>query len=664
MGNSRWGVEQGNMAAQNGQRLRAAVSARAVLIGLAWAAFFAAFTPTNDIKVAATFVAGNQFPVGALFVVLALAGGVNVLLRALWPARAFTTGEMLTVWTLILVPSGIPSGGMMRFLIPTIVAPHYHSNAANDWEHRVWAAVPDWLKIRDADTVRAFYEGYPRGQEHVPWAAWTTPLFFWGVLAVLFVAASFFVAGLFRRQWVENERWAFPLVTVPLLLAEEPEPGRLLNRYLRNPLLWLGVLLTTGLHTLNGTHLLYPSVPEIRTSVNLLDYLPAPPLNQLDWFPVNLHPLMVGLTYLLSLEVAFSFWFFFLFYKFQILVCATYNWQMPGVLGGHGYKQFHALQSFGGALGLLAWVGWSARGHLRRVWDAAWANTKDEKEMFSYRATLLGLAASYGGIALWLFLARVPGGLILLSLLLLTVTLIVISWMVCQAGMLFVQTAYGSIDLIAPIRGTAGLSIPALYTQYRFESSFFLNTREMLIPSVLEGAKAADVVGFSARRLLVGMVASVGLTIVISAVASLALPYYNGGANAINNNWVYNAAPQKPLLMLGGMASTPYVGSWTNGLHVLAGFVGVAGLLACRAFLGWGLHPIGFLGASVHATHALWFSIFLGWLGKSLILRYGGMRGYARLLPFFLGLIVGDAVNAVIWIALGYATGTGYRILP
>jgi hypothetical protein len=28
-----------------------------------------------------------------------------------------------------------------------------------------------------------FYEGYPRGQEHVPWAVWIGPLLFWGVLA-------------------------------------------------------------------------------------------------------------------------------------------------------------------------------------------------------------------------------------------------------------------------------------------------------------------------------------------------------------------------------------------------------------------------------------------------------------------------------------------------
>jgi len=603
-----------------------------------------------------------------LFVVVFLVLGVNVVLRRVRPARAFSPGELLTVWTLLLVSSGIPSGGMMRFLIPHIVGPHYYSNEANAWEANLWGAAPDWLKIRDVGAVKAFFEGYPRGQERIPWEAWAGPLFFWGVLATLFVAASFCVAGLLRRQWVENEKFAFPLVTVPLLLSEEPDEGRLLNRFLRAPLLWPALLLTTGLHTVKGLHLLYPSIPDIPLFFNLLDYLPSAPFNQLDWFPLALYPLMVGLTFLLPREVAFSFWFFFFFYKFEILLCAVYNWQMPAVLGGFGYKQFHALQSFGGAVALLVWVAWTGRGHFRDVWEKAWGNRTreidDRGEMFSYRATLLGLLFSYGGIALWLFLAGVPPGLILLSLLLMTLALVIISWMVCQAGMLFVQTAYASIDVIAPVRGTAGLDISPFYTQYRFEGSFFINTREMLIPSILEGAKAAERADFSLRRLFGGMVASVAVTMAVSAIASLALPYYNGGAIAIGNVWVYNGAPQKPLLLLGGMASAPYVGSWTNALHIVGGFVGVLGLLVSRAYFGLGLHPIGFLGASIHATHALWFSMFLGWLFKSLILRYGGMKGYTFFLPFFLGLIVGDVLNAVVWIALGWATGTGYRILP
>jgi hypothetical protein len=175
------------------------VTARAIGIGIVFALFFAALTPYNDIKIGATMIAGNQFPVGALFVALLLVG-VNALLRGFKKsALTFAPGELLTVWILILVPSGIPSGGMMRFLIPHIVAPHYHSNAVNGWEGKVWADAPGYLKIQDPAAVLAFYEGYPRGQEHVPWAAWLVPLGSWLVLMSLFLVASFCVASLSPR---------------------------------------------------------------------------------------------------------------------------------------------------------------------------------------------------------------------------------------------------------------------------------------------------------------------------------------------------------------------------------------------------------------------------------------------------------------------------------
>jgi hypothetical protein len=648
--------------------LRRATSARALTIGLLCTVFFCAFTPYNDFAVAATYLAGTQFPIGALFILLVFVGGINVLLRKVRPDDAFSQGELLTIWTMMLVSSGLSTSGMMRYFLPHIVAPHHYSDATNNWERKIWADAPDWLKVTDADAAHAFFIGWRRGEEHIPWSAWIGPLFFWGIPAVLFVIASFSVASLLRRQWVENEKFAFPLVALPVLLAEEPREGRLINDLLRNRLLWLGVLLTTVLHSIRGTHLLYPTVPDIRTNWNLMEYLTVPPWNQLGWFPAILYPLVIGLTFLLSSEVAFSLWFFYLFYKFEILLCAINNWQMPGAVGGYSQKQFHSLQAFGGALGLFLWTLWTARHHLRNVWDKAVGNPgsaslDDSGELMSSRATVLGMLLSYGGIALWMYLAKVPGVLIALSLLFMTITLVVISWVVCQAGMLFMQTPFSSIDVLSPTIGTS-FPISSLYTVYRFEGSFLYDTREMLIPSILNGAKAADAARFSARSLLTAMALSVGVGLVVSAVASLWLPYYHGGALSLPNNWSYRVAPQMPLNFFGGAASVPPIGSWTNWLHIAGGLVGVLGLLVARATFHWGLHPIGFLGSSVHALHMLWFSIFWGWLLKSIILRYGGMKGYTVFLPLFLGLIVGDVLNAIVWISIGYLTGTGYNIMP
>ena len=646
-----------------------AVSARAVFIGLLFAAVLSAVTPYNDFKVGATYIAGTQFPIGALFVLFVLSAGVNVLLRKWRPGAVFARGELLTIWTLITVASGLPSSGMMRYFLPHIVAPHYFSNATNNWEYKIWGALPDWLKIKDKPSADAFFIGYPRGQEHIPWAAWAGPLFFWGILAVLFLVATFCVANILRRQWVENEKFAFPLVALPVLLAEEPRHGHLVNDLLRSPLLWLAVLLTTGIHTLNGLHVMYPSIPQIRTQYNVSEYLTVRPWNQLGWFPANVFFLAVGLAYLLPAEVAFSLWFFFLFYKFEIFLCAVYNWQHTGPLGGYGQKEFHTLQAFGGAAGLFAWTMWTARAHLSDVWQKAMGGRRakeidDSREMFSFRATLIGLAVSYGGIGLWLYAAGVGVPLILLSLFLMTFTLVVISWVVTQAGMLFMQTPYASVDIIGPTIGLKGLSLPALYSVYRFEGTFLYDTREMLIPSVLNGAKTAEAGHFAARPLFKAMVAAVGIGLVVSAVASLWVPYYFGGGNSLTNPFTYLHAPTRPLNLFGGAYSAPYAGSWTNWFHIVGGFAGVLGLLILRANFNIGLHPIGFLGASVHAMHMLWASMFFGWAAKSLIQRYGGMKGYTAALPFFLGLILGDVINSVVWIVIGNLTSTGYPIMP
>ena len=69
---------------------------RALFIGIAFALFFSAVTPYNDFKIAATYIAGTQFPIGALFVLFFFAFAVNALLRGIAPKAVFQRGELLT----------------------------------------------------------------------------------------------------------------------------------------------------------------------------------------------------------------------------------------------------------------------------------------------------------------------------------------------------------------------------------------------------------------------------------------------------------------------------------------------------------------------------------------------------------------------------------------
>lgn len=618
------------------------VTRRAVALGLVAGALLCAVTPYNDNKIGATNLAGNQFPVGALFVLFLLAVPVNDLLRRCAPRWLFSRSELLTVWTLILVASGLPSSGLMRFLLPHLAAPQYFSNATNNWEARVWGSLPSAFRLTDKAAADAYYVGYPRGAERIPWEAWWQPLLVWGAFGLCFFTVTFCLASLLRRQWIENEKFVFPLVSLPLLLTESPPS------FLQSRPLWLGLALTTVLHTLNGFHQLYPTVPTIPLTFSLDGVLTTPPWNQLGNLPVNVYPLVIGLTYLLATEVAFSLWFFFLFHKGEILLANLYNWYAPGSLGSPAERQFSALQGFGGAVGLLSWTLWTARRHLAT----------------SPRPMLYGLGLGYLGMGLWLYIAQVPPTLIAVSLLTVTISLVTISWLVTQAGTLFTIPSGMAIDSVGGVLGTQIASPGAWYTVQRLECIYYRDTRELLLAELLSGAKVAEVGGFSARTLTKAMLAAVLLSVAVSLVASLWLPYYNGGANSLANAWTFRTGPVRPLNLAGSLATAPLPPVPSNGLHILGGFAGVFGLLLLRARIGVGLHPIGFIGASVYSGWMLWFSVLLGWLAKVLILRLGGLGVYRIALPFFLGLILGDVLNAVLWIVIGAATGIGYAILP
>jgi hypothetical protein len=64
-----------------------------------------------------------------------------------------------------------------------------------------------------------------------------------------------------------------------------------------------------------------------------------------------------------------------------------------------------------------------------------------------------------------------------------------------------------------------------------------------------------------------------------------------------------------------------------------------------RRFLWWSLSPLGFVVASSeNIAGQIWSSVFLGWVIVTVVRRLGGLALYRRLRPFFLGLILGNAV--------------------
>jgi len=79
---------------------------------------------------------------------------------------------------------------------------------------------------------------------------------------------------------------------------------------------------------------------------------------------------------------------------------------------------------------------------------------------------------------------------------------------------------------------------------------------------------------------------------------------------------------------------------------------------------GWPIHPIGLTIGYTHPTAMIAFSVFIAWVAKGLILRFGGRPLYNRGKPLFLGLILGYFTGLALgvfvdWVFFGPGGGHG-----
>jgi hypothetical protein len=65
-------------------------------------------------------------------------------------------------------------------------------------------------------------------------------------------------------------------------------------------------------------------------------------------------------------------------------------------------------------------------------------------------------------------------------------------------------------------------------------------------------------------------------------------------------------------------------------------------------FAWWPLHPVAYPISTSNTIASITPALFVTWLAKLLLLRYGGLRAHRTALPLFLGLLVGDATVALL----------------
>jgi hypothetical protein len=106
------------------------ITRRSILVGTLCVFAVCAGTPFNDLIFSDTSLVAVFLPLAAVLLTFILVVGVNAPLHRWAPRHALRTGELAIALLMTLVACGVANWGLMRFLIPTPVAP-FHMGASD-----------------------------------------------------------------------------------------------------------------------------------------------------------------------------------------------------------------------------------------------------------------------------------------------------------------------------------------------------------------------------------------------------------------------------------------------------------------------------------------------------------------------------------------------------
>jgi hypothetical protein len=591
---------------------------------------------------------------------------INVLVIRFARRFALDQQELLLLYAMLCIGTCAAGYGFVQILINQMAAPFYYASSSNRWQEHLWPFIPRWLAPRDPGVLHGFFRGHASLYDPHVLAGWAVPVLAWSAFIVTIFWVLLCATTLFRRAWVEEERLTFPLVPLPLEMAEGGGTGP----FWKNRLMWAGFLLAGLVESVNYVSFLHPALPSLPIKPigpNRLDHdLTVFPWNQAGMVAIAFYPFVIGVAYLLSVEVSFSCWFLYLCVKIAYILSAALGFSEGGRGGAANRAPYIDEQSLGAFLGIALFAIWTARRTLTRAWQEMKRPTgADRDELMSFRLALLG--GSLGLLFLVGFLAAaglsVPMAALFVGVYLccaLTLARIVSE---AGAGWAFAPS-WSPNEFTTDVFGARSLSAQQI-TVLRGYTDWMMDMRDNPMPQQAQSIKLGQSAGLSPRAFLWPLVWAAAFGTLCAFWAHLHI-YYTYGAATAKVRPALRSGATGPARQTAALLSLPSPRDTTGMLAALFGMA-LTGLLALlrQRFPWWPLHPLGYALATTQSMDYMWCPFFIAWMAKWVTLRYGGIRAYRIALPFFLGLILGDYVVPTFWGIFGMLTDTQqYMVFP
>ena len=594
-----------------------------------------------------------------VFILAALAL-VNVGLKRIHPKAAFSTAEMLLIYSMTAVSCALAGHDMMPTLVGMMVHPWEFATPENAWATTFMPHLPTWLCVPGDSLVRkeaikCLSEGHSSLYTTGYWLLWLKPCLWWLSFITALVFVMMCINTLIRKQWTDRERLTFPLVHLPVAMTEPK------GEIWRSKLFWIGFGIAFGIDLWNGFSAYYPALPQINVGFQNHDLglgLIDKPWSAIGWLPYTFYPMVIGIGYLLPTDLSFSCWFFYLFWKVEKIVATMAGWE---TIPGFPYESF---QVFGGFLAIILTMAWTSRSYLKQVWLRTLGRPSeldDSDEPMSYRAAVLGALVGFAYLAIFMKAIGMSPLLAVAVFVIYFVLAIGIGRIRAECGPPIHDLHFTGPDaLLTTGVGTGHMTngdLVGMSYLWWFNRAY----RAHPMPIVTESLKMADTARASQRKFFWGIMLAVVVGVIATFWCYLHVGYKLGFSSGVSQGGVYASGQTRRLSEWWMRSSDALQPDWGSNLGMLVGFVFCTFLSYMRLHIvNWPFHPIGYVISASYQINLVWVPLLISWAIKVCLLKFGGLKLYKTAVPLFLGLILGAMVIGCIWSLIGICFNMPY----
>ncbi len=564
---------------------------------------------------------------------------INLLIQKFVKRYVLSQADLLMIYTMIVMLSTISGHPMMGYLLPAIEHPFWFATEENEWEQLFGSYLPTWLVVHDRDALQGYFQGNSTLYLSKHIKAWAFPIISWSAFIIALWLVLMFTSVLLRKQWMENEKLSYPIVQLPVAMTIDPKG------FFKNKFMWIGFSISASIEIWNGFAFLFPTLPMIYVKNHAVGSFSSRPWNAMGSINTSFYPFVIGLFFFTPLDLSFSCWFFYIMNKLQLVFASA-----VGMRSVYIYEQ-----SLGAwvALGLIPlWMGRKFFWQVLRKIIGLKSSVDDSNEPMSYRKSAFGILVGLLFLGFFCYQMGMVWWVILIYPLIYFPMVLGITRARAEIGppvhtLIYIDPGRVLVSIFGTRRlGTSTLASFTLL--YPFNRCYRANP----MPSELEALRIAERVRIDSRKLIIGMIIAIIIGVFVTFWVYLHVLYQMGAANKARGWLVYMG--WETYNRLQSWLTDQRVPNYSEVSGMMFGFLFTILLMILKArFVWWQFHPAGFVLASAEGLGYFWFAVFVSWLIKFTIMRFGGAKSFRKSAPVFLGLILGDYTLGCLWSIAG-----------